>query len=158
MVRLAAERLSPLKPTQNLKPSHHTKSSSLYIGGAVPPQNKAAAVLAGGRARFRASRTPGPGHDWNFHSLRERRHWDAELPNTPRTQARAAPVKGDPRRERDGCTVSVQTLVWEWRQHWVVQSPQCAFNWSMHLVILRFTCRHAFCCGLHRPTSRAIHH
>ena len=41
---------------------------------------------------------------------------------------------------RDGCVSYLQTLVREWRQHWAVPSPQCAFNWSMHLIILRFTC------------------
>ena len=36
--------------------------------------------------------------------------------------------------------------------------PQCAFDLSMYLIILRFTYRHAFSCGLHRPTSRVIPH
>ena len=57
----------------------------------------------------------------------------------------------------DGCKFGFETLVWEWRQYNEVKPPQCAFNLSMHLIILRFTCRHAASCGLHRPTSRAIH-
>lgn len=114
-------------------------------------------------------------HGQRAQSLRERLgafftvQWPGrgELPNTqqalpkPRWESRPRVVrKRGPHlgaRTCDGCLLVYKTLVWEWRRHLVVPSPQCAFNWSMHLIILRFTCYHAFSCGLHRPTSRVIH-
>ena len=53
-----------------------------------------------------------------------------------RSYADRAPRLGQPH----GRWMRLQTLVWEWRRHWVAPSPPFAFNWSMHQVILRFTC------------------
>ena len=121
---------------------------SLYVLQGTPP--------LGRRTPHNASNRSWPPATTR-HSNQQQRQQPTRAQPSPPSVATPQAAK-DHSRERDGCTVSVQTLVWEWRQHWVVLSPQCAFNWSMHLVILRFTCRHAFCCGLHRPTSRAIHH
>ena len=58
---------------------------------------------------------------------------------TPHCAARTAAAR--PRRGAAGSGwKETQTLVREWRRPWQGPSPQCAFNWSMHLITLRFTC------------------
>ena len=82
-------------------------------------------------------------------------------PNRPHRPShvggRSAPGLGRPPPGWMPFSYRVQTLVREWRRRREAPSPQCAFNMSMHLLILRFARGHAFCCGLHRPTSRVIH-